>query len=176
MHFEQSKPEHGVLASAIRTGRIPGMDFLRVLAVIVIMMGHADLFVVGIGLQVLLVFSGFLITWMLLEEQKRHGHINVRRFYWRRATRLLPALYAYIVLATLYASMRGIEVPWRAVTASLFYYINYFQAFTGAPIHYLSHTWSLALQEQFYLLWPIVLLMARQRRIPLQQVIVPCWP
>lgn len=169
--FEQA-PRGRALERALRAGRIPGFDFLRVLAVVTVMMGHAGLTVVGIGLQTLLVFSGFLITWMMLKEEARHGHIDVLRFYRRRATRLLPALYAYIVIGTLYLMWRGIEVPWHVVTAASLYYINYLQAFTGAPAHYLSHIWSLALQEQFYLLWPLVLLLARRHRVPLAPVIL----
>jgi peptidoglycan/LPS O-acetylase OafA/YrhL len=162
----------GPLASALATGRIPGMDFLRAAAVIVIMMGHAGLFVVGIGLQVLLVLSGFLITWMLLEEQARKGRIDVQRFYWRRFTRLTPALYAYIVLGTVLVMARGHEVPWLHVVAAATHWINYLQAFTDAPTHYLSHLWSLSLQEQFYLIWPTVLLVCWRRGIPLQRAIL----
>jgi peptidoglycan/LPS O-acetylase OafA/YrhL len=162
----------GPLAKALATGRIPGMDFLRAAAVIVIMMGHAGLYVVGIGLQVLLVLSGFLITWMLLEEQARKGSVDVRRFHWRRFTRLTPALYAYILLGTLYALLRGQEVSWLNVVAAATHWINYLQAYNDGPTHYLAHIWSLALQEQFYLIWPTVLLVCWRRGIPLQKAII----
>jgi peptidoglycan/LPS O-acetylase OafA/YrhL len=162
----------GPLASALATGRIPGMDFLRASAVLAIMMGHAGLYVVGIGLQVLLVLSGFLITWMLLEEQSRKGAVDVRRFYWRRFTRLTPAMYAYILLGTLLVMARGHDVPWLSVVAAATHWINYLQAFTDAPTHYLSHLWSLSLQEQFYLIWPTVLLVCWRRGIPVQKAII----
>lgn len=139
------------------------MDALRVGAVLAVMMSHAGVVQWSFGLKVLLVFSGFLITRMLLDERDRTGTINVPRFAWRRATRLMPALLLYTLLGGLYLVARGKPEPWAAALSVVGQVHNYYQGFTGAQPHYLSHTWSLSLQEQFYVLWPLFLLWAWHR-------------
>lgn len=151
------------LASALARSRIPGMDALRVGAVLAVMMSHAGVIQWGFGLKVLLVFSGFLITRMLLDEHDRTGSIHVPRFAWRRATRLTPALLLYTAVGALYLLARDKPVPWSAALSVVGQVHNYFQGVTGAQAHYLSHTWSLSLQEQFYIVWPLFLLWAWRR-------------
>ena len=118
-----------------------------------------SLFNGGIGVELFFVLSGFLITWMLLAEIERNKQIDFIGFYRRRAARLLPAFYAYLLLGLAYLSARGMAIPWDAVLSSAFYVINYYQGLTDAPSHYLSHCWSLAVEEQFYLLWPLLLVL-----------------
>ena len=161
----------GALASAIGRARIPGMDALRVGAVLAVMMSHAGVVEWGFGLKVLLVFSGFLITRMLLDEHERTGTVNVPRFAWRRATRLMPALVLYTAVGAGYLLARDKPVPWAAAASVLGQVHNYHQGLTGAPAHYLSHTWSLSLQEQFYVLWPLFLLWATRRGLKLEWAI-----
>lgn len=153
------------LQQALSQQRIPGLDALRAMAVMLVLLDHSGLAVIsgislfngGIGVELFFVLSGFLITWMLLAESDRHGHIDFIGFYRRRAARLLPAFYGYLLLGLVYLSARGIAIPWDAVLSSAFYVINYYQGLTDAPSHYLSHCWSLAVEEQFYLLWPVLL-------------------
>lgn len=159
------------LAAALAHARIPGMDALRVGAVLSVMMSHAGVVQWSFGLKVLLVFSGFLITRMLLDEHARTGTINVPRFAWRRATRLMPALVLYAILGALYVAARDKPVPWSAVLSVVGQVHNYYQGFTGAQAHYLSHTWSLSLQEQFYVLWPLFLLWTWRRGLRLEWAI-----
>lgn len=161
----------GNLAAGLARSRIPGMDALRVGAVLAVMMSHAGVVQWSFGLKVLLVFSGFLITRMLLSERDRTGTIDVPRFAWRRATRLMPALLLYTLLGGLYLAARGKPIPWPAVLSVAGQVHNYHQGLTGAPPHYLSHTWSLALQEQFYILWPLFLLWAWRRGLKLEWAI-----
>lgn len=167
----QSSGQAASLSQALAQSRIPGMDALRVTAVLAVMICHAGVVQWSFGLKVLLVFSGFLITRMLLDEHERTGTINVPRFAWRRATRLFPALLLYTVLGGLYVAWRDKPVPWPAALSVLGQFHNYYQGITGAEAHYLSHTWSLSLQEQFYVLWPVFLLWAWRRGMPLEWAI-----
>ena len=159
------------LGQLLQGGRIPGMDALRLMAVLAVMMGHAGLIEWGFGLQVLLVFSGFLITRMLMAEHARTGDINVPQFVWHRATRLMPALLAYTALGAIYLLVRGTPLPWQAMASVVAQVHNYYQALTGAQTHYLSHVWSLSLQEQFYALWPLFLLWIWRRGLRLEWAI-----
>ncbi len=159
------------LATALSQSRIPGMDALRVGAVLAVMMCHAGVVQWSFGLKVLLVFSGFLITRMLLDERDRTGTIDVPRFAWRRATRLMPALLLYTVLGALYLAARGKPVPWSAALSVVGQVHNYHQGLTDAQAHYLSHAWSLSLQEQFYVLWPLFLLWAWRQGLQLEWAI-----
>lgn len=161
-------PRANTLATALARSRIPGMDALRVGAVLAVMMGHAGVIQWSFGLKVLLVFSGFLITRMLLDEHDRTGTIDLPRFAWRRATRLMPALWLYTTLGALYLGVRDKPVPWAAMLSVMGQVHNYHQGVTGGEPHYLSHTWSLSLQEQFYMLCPLCLLWAWRRGLRLE--------
>lgn len=167
------------LSAALRGNRIPGLDFLRAVSVLLVLIDHSgmtwvgpiSLFNGGIGVEIFFVLSGFLITWMLLHELDQHQRINLIAFYRRRAARLLPAFYAYVLLGITYLSLRGLPVPWEAVLAASVYVLNYYQGLTGAATHFLSPCWSLAVEEQFYLLWPFALLAIFRRRIPMVPVV-----
>ena len=129
-----------------------------------------------LGVDLFFVISGFLITWLLIAERQRTGRISLGRFYLRRARRLLPALTAMVTVATLYmtAFFRGDLAQARGdIGAAAGYFSNwwyvlhhrsYFVAAGRQPPF--QHLWSLAVEEQFYLLWPlliVVLLIARVR-------------
>jgi peptidoglycan/LPS O-acetylase OafA/YrhL len=152
-------------------GYLPGLDGIRALAVLGVMLYHADLsWMPGgfLGVDVFFVLSGFLITSLLLEEFARSGRINFKRFYIRRARRLLPALL--LMLAVVGAAVaffyRDAAAAFRAdAIASLFYVNNwwyiiadqsYFEFIGRPPL--LKHLWSLAIEEQFYLIWPVLVL------------------
>ena len=146
---------------------MPGVDGLRALAVAAVVIYHlgASWLPGGfLGVDVFLVISGYLITSLLLAEHRRSGRIDIRRFWLRRARRLLPALFLMIVvvLAVMVLVHPG-EVArlHGAVLASLAYVANWYFAF--ADVSYFEqfarpsifqHLWSLAVEEQFYLLWP----------------------
>ncbi len=116
--------------------------------------------------------SGFLITTLLVGEWQRRGQIGLRRFYARRALRLLPAvLFLCLVLLVAGPVGSGTEARhalWKGVAGTVFYFANWQQAFELLPPFQLTdHTWSLAIEEQFYLVWPPLLvgvfLWARRR-------------
>ncbi len=170
----------GHLREALSGSRIGGLDFLRAVSVLLVLLSHSGisqfgpmvLFDGGLGVEAFFVISGFLITWLLLNEVALNGRISLLSFYRRRAARLLPAFYAYLTVGLAILLLRNRPVPWDAVWASALYLINYQQATNGAPTHYLSHCWSLAVEEQFYLLWPLLLIWLLGRRVHLARALV----
>ena len=154
-------------------GWMSGLDGLRAVAVLAVLLFHADLglFPGGfLGVDVFFVISGFLITTLLLREQGMTGRIDVVAFWRRRARRLLPALYlvlAGVVVVSVAAVPDAVARLRTDVLAALAYVTNWYLVFDhqsyfeaiGRP-SLLRHLWSLAVEEQFYLLWPIVLAVA----------------
>jgi peptidoglycan/LPS O-acetylase OafA/YrhL len=160
---------------------LPGLDGLRALAVIAVLVYHGNAsWLRGgfLGVEVFFVISGYLITMLLLSEHRRTGTISLRRFWFRRGRRLLPAVYVLLfvvsVLCVLFVRseldrLRGDLIA--ALTYTMNWHLilsgtSYFDQFGRAPL--LRHLWSLAVEEQFYLVWPPVLLvlLARWRRRP----------
>lgn len=104
--------------------------------------------------------SGFLIATLLCEECEATGTVLLRAFYERRARRLLPALVAVVLVAVGLTAVTGISfVTWPEVIGALTYSTNVISAFTSIPVDgMLHHTWSLVIEEQFYLVWPLLTL------------------
>ncbi len=160
------------LDDCLNASRILGLDFLRAVSILAVLLFHAGLPIDGgLGVEVFFVISGFLITWLLIQEEKRRGHIALGAFYRRRVARLFPAMAMYVAIGALYLGLKHRDVPWVAVAATLTYTLNYVAALTGAPSHYLSHCWSLAVEEQFYLIWPVLLILLKRRRVPLEHAL-----
>jgi peptidoglycan/LPS O-acetylase OafA/YrhL len=113
------------------------------------------------GVTVFFTLSGFLITSLLLEEYGQSGHLDLARFYLRRMRRLAPALVVMVVVVTAVLAALG-HWDWMTVGA-LTYTANWMLAFGHGDGSPLGHTWSLAIEEQFYLVWPILLLLALRR-------------
>ncbi len=149
----------------------PDIQGLRAVAVIVVVLYHAGVPILHggyIGVDVFFVISGFVITTQLLREMTHTGRLSVRRFYARRIMRLLPAAVT-VMTATLITSylwlprLRWHSIATDALTASG-YFLNIRLAAQGTdymsanqPPSPLQHFWSLAVEEQFYLIWPILL-------------------
>jgi peptidoglycan/LPS O-acetylase OafA/YrhL len=111
------------------------------------------------------VLSGFLITAMLASEGDRNGRVSLKGFYSRRAARLLPPLVLTIVLLAIYASFVHVadasQRLWGDSAAALFYYADYRQALGHQPFFgYLAQTWSLSVEEQFYIIWSVLMVTA----------------
>jgi peptidoglycan/LPS O-acetylase OafA/YrhL len=154
-----------------RLGYIPALDGLRAIAVVAVLLYHADqTWIPGgfLGVDVFFVISGYLITCLLLSDfQQTHG-IGLKRFWYRRARRLLPALFVMLFVVSLYAVLFLPDVLDQLrgeVIAALLYVENwflifrnlsYFQSAGRPPL--LQHVWSLAVEEQFYLFWPLILM------------------
>jgi peptidoglycan/LPS O-acetylase OafA/YrhL len=157
-------------AEPLRLGYRPALDGLRAFAVLAVMAHHALLpyFSGGsIGVDIFFVLSGFLITSLLLEEWRKTGAISLRKFYLRRVLRLIPALTLFLIFIQSYvlAMLRGPKF-WemeKAIASVVFYIGNWVQAFHLVNMSILSHAWSLSIEEQFYLVWPFVLLVLLRR-------------
>ncbi|HET6874377.1 MAG TPA: acyltransferase family protein [Acidimicrobiales bacterium] len=152
--------------------RQPALDGLRAVAVVLVVAYHGG--VPGLstagyfGVDVFFVLSGYLITSLLLHEQAEHGRIQFGRFWARRARRLLPGLVLMLAAVDLYVvrfAPAGSYPAFRADALSVIAYFsnwhfiaassNYFA--TSASASLLTHTWSLAIEEQFYVIWPLLL-------------------
>ncbi|REE19879.1 peptidoglycan/LPS O-acetylase OafA/YrhL [Paraburkholderia sp. BL27I4N3] len=149
--------------SHIQHTRIAGLDGLRALSVIAVFLAHTGLAgVVGggyVGVDVFFVLSGYLITSRLIAEHHRNGRIDLPRFYWRRARRLYPALLLMLAGVALYCLVfpGSLRVEFEVLPA-FFYVMNWVRAFGIYDAHLTGHTWTLAIEEQFYLVWPLILL------------------
>ena len=148
---------HG--ADAHSVGRIAELDGLRAIAVLAVIAYHlAPAVVPGgfLGVDLFFVLSGYLITSLLLEEERRFGSVSLSAFYARRALRILPPLALAIALALALHVANG-----RAALAAALFYANF--TFRGS-LEGLAHTWSLAVEEHFYFLWPLAFLVLRRHR------------
>jgi len=148
---------------------LPGLDGLRAVAVLAVLAYHGGVARFGggfLGVEVFLVISGYLITSLLLAERNATGTLRLGAFWLRRARRLLPAVLVLLGVVSLVAVvfLPGEVARLRGdVVSSLFYVQNWHQIFTeqsyfeavGRP-PLLRHLWSLAVEEQFYLFWPLV--------------------
>lgn len=157
-------PAAAPASDGYRLGRRPGLDGLRGIAVLMVLWNHTARPYSGtfgtVGVTVFFVISGFLITRLLVEEFDREGTISLRRFYVRRALRLVPAMVIYLAVTAVVA-LRYDEPLSRILWAGL-YLTNIVRSF-GEYITLTPHTWSLAMEEQFYLVWPVVLLLLLTR-------------
>ncbi|MGA0357795.1 MAG: acyltransferase family protein, partial [Ilumatobacteraceae bacterium] len=171
------------LSRAVRPRRVtissvpylPGLDGLRAIAVIAVMIYHADPgWLPGgfLGVEVFFVISGYLITLLLMAERERDGRIHLGAFWMRRARRLLPALFAVMIALAVYTTLFRPESLGKVrgdLIAGFFYVSNWFQIWVGAgyassgDFAPLRHLWSLAVEEQFYLVWPIVMMLVVRR-------------
>ena len=143
----------------------PELDGLRGAAILSVMAFHAHAsFLKGgfIGVDIFFVLSGFLITSLLVLEFDRYGSVSLKNFYMRRVLRLTPALIALLIVfclaSFLFLSNEEANSNYIDSVISLFYLSNWARAFSLHPPNFLGHTWSLSIEEQFYIIWPILLL------------------
>lgn len=152
---------------------LPSLNGLRAVSVLLVLFAHALLvknvpmcikslfgfFANGeMGVRFFFVISGYLITHLLLLEFKTNGKVNIKKFYIRRTLRIFPVFYSYILFILLTAIVIKLQVNKGLVLSSLLYLQNF--APWGSD-WLIAHSWSLAVEEQFYLLWPAVLLFFR---------------
>jgi len=155
-------------------GRIPSLDGLRAISIGFVLVAHlagtrgfpvptalGKVVEFGdLGVHVFFVISGYLITRLLLEELERREEIRLGRFYLRRTLRIFPPYYTLILALAIAQSLGWLQLAAHDVGRALTYTSNYYPDrswFTG-------HTWSLSVEEQFYLLWPAVIVVAGPRR------------
>lgn len=151
---------------------VKGFDSLRAISIILVIAAHMGLFAIlpesafiktrvwmvisgTTGVQIFFTLSGFLITSILLTEKIKTGKINFRNFYARRFLRLLPPLVVFYIVIGILMQQHLIESTTTGFMYSVFYVYNFVPKLYNTPE--LGLTWSLALEEQFYLIWPFVL-------------------
>jgi peptidoglycan/LPS O-acetylase OafA/YrhL len=151
--------------------RLPSLDGVRAGSILLVLLGHelgyGARFAVGdlanLGVRCFFVLSGFLITTLLLNEFRENGRISLRDFYARRTLRIFPAFYVFLLVVFIlmkHAWVAPISASsWlHAATYTMDYMSFHVRAWD------LGHLWSLAVEEQFYLLWPTVLVLLRPRK------------
>jgi peptidoglycan/LPS O-acetylase OafA/YrhL len=160
----------------------PALDGIRAIAVIAVVGYHVGWLRGGfLGVDVFFVLSGYLITTLLLRELNRTGRIDLGQFWARRARRLFPAVLFLLTVCVAEVAHSGAIATYSArradIVSTLFYYANwhfiatdqsYFAAYAG--VSPLRHMWSLAIEEQFYLVWPLLVsgvFLVHQRRAAL---------
>jgi len=158
----------GFPSAVARSGRVGGLDGLRTVAVALVLTYHVtpDLLPGGsVAVDLFFTLSGFVITRLLLAEYARSGGIALLPFYRRRWLRLVPALLALCAVCAILSvttSLWGFDGSLRAAGLSALFLVNVVRAMEPGPygdlMGPLAHTWSLGVEEQFYLLWPLVLL------------------
>lgn len=146
---------------------VAALDGVRAVAVLGVLAVHAGVPIQGgVGVYLFFSLSGFLITSLALAEIGRTGQFSLRGFYARRALRLFPAMVALVAVGNLAAWLLpegiggGVRTWWDSIPA-LFYYANWARAFGPADeLGIYAHTWSLSIEEQFYLVWPLAIMVA----------------
>lgn len=171
---------------------IKGFHALRAFSVALVILSHVGIveaattpawvvffsvFNANYGVKTFFVLSGFLITTLLIKEHRNHGDINILWFMARRAFRILPLYFLIIGIAAVLIMAGLAEPSWRAMLFGTFYVYNFIPK--ADNVNYLSHLWSLAVEEQFYLVWPLVFSALFGRR-PLLiafclALLVACW-
>jgi peptidoglycan/LPS O-acetylase OafA/YrhL len=152
--------------------RLLGLEMVRAIAIIAVLFYHLNLnnfFNAGfLGVDIFFTLSGFLITSLLLREYSQVGYIDIFNFYFRRFKRLYPACVAMMLGCAVFSMFLNQETAERFhkdLPAAIFYLSNwwqiysdqsYFENFGNPPL--LQHLWSLALEEQFYIFWPLILI------------------
>ena len=159
-----------------KTGALPSLDGLRAFSIGLVILGHgigpwgshSFLFRyfflhAGLGVRVFFVISGFLITTLLLDEKARFGSISLKLFYIRRALRILPAFCGVVVTTFLLSALGYLDIPSSLWAFVLTYTLNFVALASTPGIWPVGHFWSLSVEEQFYLLWPLVLRFTKLR-------------
>ncbi|WP_158883549.1 acyltransferase [Rhodanobacter sp. L36] len=155
--------------------RMPSLDGIRAISILLVLYGHlsgtrhfpvtnatygrwfGD--VAHLGVYLFFVISGFLITSLLTSEREVTGTISLKQFYLRRVLRIFPAFYAFVMTLAIAAAWGGAHLTGRDFAYALTFTFNY------SPDHpwLLGHLWSLSIEEQFYLLWPVLFVFMRAR-------------
>ena len=163
-------------------GRIPTLDGLRAVAIGFVLISHTARFghsttariieLFGeLGVRVFFVLSGFLITTLLIREHGKTGRIDLRAFFVRRVFRIFPAFFTFLAVMGVLAVTDVLPIPGRDFVFAATYTMN----FVTPDPWYLGHAWSLAVEEQFYLLWPVTVVVvgiARAERVAIAAIIV----
>src|SRR5579864_8938940 len=162
------------MATGATSRSIPSLDGLRAFSVALVILAHSLAYLplrggqypllqvawLGqSGVDIFFVISGFLITYLLLKEHDASGTIRLKNFYFRRFFRIFPPFYAFLAVVGLLWVFHAVPLDLRSFVNAATYTSNYRGVFGWV----LAHTWSLSLEEQFYLLWPPCLVLFGRR-------------
>ncbi|AHM63614.1 acyltransferase 3 [Flammeovirgaceae bacterium 311] len=151
------------------------MDGIRALAVALVMLFHFQLFDAGwVGVQIFFVLSGFLITRILLDEKNQSLNFYLKRFYWRRSLRIFPLYFTYLLLVS--TVFLFVSMP-ETTTGMLPYLYTYTFNFTRLSAEWahsplFTHFWSLSVEEQFYLVWPLMVFLLKDKWLKRALIII----
>jgi peptidoglycan/LPS O-acetylase OafA/YrhL len=171
--------------------RLPGLDGLRGISILLVIMCHSNwtqhihlranlaedlrraTFPLGyFGVPIFFVISGFLITYLLLKEERRHGSISLKQFWVRRFLRIVPPVMAYVLFITIFSKVSGLHLQGLDLASVILFFRNLVDGNA-----FFDHFWSLSLEEQFYLIWPLVLVFApRHWRLRIGLVLLILFP
>ena len=154
---------------------IPSLYGIRAISILLVVVSHCFLRTRGegraekillalagngtVGVSIFFVVSGFLITLLLLKERSHAGSVDLRDFYLRRVFRILPAFLIYIAVIAVLTLAGSLSVPWQQFWRALTFTMDY----VPEKNWFLGHVWSLSVEEQFYLLWPLLLVLCSRR-------------
>jgi|694.fasta_scaffold04961_15 peptidoglycan/LPS O-acetylase OafA/YrhL len=179
-----------------QSNRIPSLDGIRGIAIIFVLFSHAIKstkifsnnpnlesiiisfggYVGGLGVNIFLVISGYLITYLLRKEIEKYGNIDFKKFYLRRSIRIFPSFYLYLGIIFLLSYFEVLKIPIINIASSGMFVWNYsflWSDISGQDLWFLGHTWSLSLEEQFYLFWPATLVfLGRKKSICLAMILI----
>lgn len=145
---------------------LPALDGLRAVSIMMVVMAHAGLRNIipgGLGVLVFFAISGFLITRQMIAEVEQTGDLRIGDFYLRRMARLLPALLFYIALFVPLLLALGSQITFMHVLSGLFYFSNYYYIFHNYPLfNPFPITWSLAVEEHYYIIFPFLIVLCRR--------------
>ena len=152
----------------LANGRIPSLDGFRAISILLVIGSHLVInrsipseaikllehfSFGGLGVRIFFVISGFLITYLLLIEKERTGSIHLKFFYIRRILRIFPVFYTYLLVLAIINLLLNLQIPFLAFLSGALYIQNF--APWGSN-WFIEHSWSLSVEEQFYILWPII--------------------
>src|ERR1700727_634061 len=154
---------------------IPSLDGLRGVSILLVILGHArrtrsfpswiPSFATdhaALGVQIFFVIAGYLITTLLLDEERRTGTISLKLFYARRTIRIFPPFYLFLLVLTVGVWTGMLQLPKYNLFFAVAYVMNFIPAEIGTWVT--GHLWSLSAEEQFYLVWPAALKFAGKSR------------
>lgn len=177
------------------SNRIGSLDGMRAIAILLVLAGHCcdnyfhasgipswirEIFGnSSFGVRLFFVLSGFLITSLLFKERSKNGTISLKRFYLRRTIRIFPAFYFYIAVVALFASLGHLKISKEEFLGAVTYTWNYVYLWFHHPTTdghwFLGHLWTLSLEEQFYLFWPLIFILIpffSLRWVPIAAVLI----
>jgi peptidoglycan/LPS O-acetylase OafA/YrhL len=178
-----------IAASAPKdTKKIPSLDGLRGVSILLVMLGHAQgtrgfpswipSFVTShasLGVQIFFVISGYLITTLILDEERNTGKISLKLFYARRTIRIFPPLYLFLLCLTIGVLTGILVLPKYNLLFAATYMMNFVPSGSGTWVT--GHLWSLSAEEQFYLAWPAAIkFVGRAHALAFAAILAVCSP